>query len=61
MNKLQSRKAVRHVCCDFGKTIGIAALTFGAGVLLCLVLPAGALVCVESALIVGTGVALFIR
>ncbi len=49
------------MCNDFGKTVGVAALTFGAGVLLCLVLPAGALVCVEAALIVGAGAALFIR
>ncbi len=61
MNKLQSRKAVRHMYNDFGKTVGVAALTFGAGVLLCLVLPAGALVCVEAALIIGAGAALFIK
>lgn len=47
--------------CCFAKTAGVAALTFGAGVLLCLVMPAGALVFVQSALIVGTGMLLFIK
>lgn len=44
-----------------GKDDGLAALTFGAGVLLCLILPSGALVCVEAALIVAAGAALFIK
>lgn len=47
--------------CCFSKTVGITALAFGAGVLLCLVLPMGALVFVEAALIVGAGAALFIK
>ena len=47
--------------CSLAKTVGVGALTFGAGVLLCLVLPLGALVFVQSALIVGTGVALFTK
>ncbi len=45
----------------FAKTAGVAALTFGAGVLLCLVMPTGALVFVESALIVCAGALLFIK
>lgn len=45
----------------FAKTVGLAALTFGAGILLCLVLPSGALVCVEAVIIVGAGAALFIK
>ncbi len=47
--------------CGFAKTIGLSALTFGAGVLLCLVLPTSALVFVEAALIVCAGAALFIK
>jgi hypothetical protein len=47
--------------CGFAKTVGISALTFGSGVLLCLVLPVGALVFVEATLIVGAGAVLFIK
>jgi hypothetical protein len=47
--------------CCFAKTIGLSALAFGAGVLLCLVLPSGALVFLEAALIVGAGAALFVK
>lgn len=47
--------------CSLAKTIGIAALTFGAGVMLCLILPSGALVCVEAALIISAGAVLFIK
>jgi hypothetical protein len=47
--------------CGFAKSVGLSALTFGAGVLLCLVLPLGALVFVEAALIVGAGAVLFIK
>jgi hypothetical protein len=47
--------------CSVAKTAGIAALSFGLGVALCLVLPTGALVCIESALIVGAGAVLFIK
>lgn len=43
------------------KTVGVAALAFGGGVMLCLILPAGALVCIEAALIVGAGVMLFTK
>ena len=43
------------------KTAGVSALSFGAGVLLCLILPTGALVCIEAALIVGAGALLFIK
>jgi hypothetical protein len=42
-----------------GKTIGLAALTFGGGVLLCALLPSGVLVCVEAAVIVTAGVFMF--
>lgn len=45
----------------FAKTVGVAALAFGAGVVLCLVLPSGGLVCVEAALIVGAGAVMFIK
>lgn len=45
----------------FAKTAGAAALAFGAGVMLCLILPSGALVCIEAALIVGAGAVLFIK
>ena len=45
----------------FAKTAGAAALAFGAGVILCLVLPTGALVCIEGALIVGAGAVLFMK
>ncbi len=43
------------------KTAGVAALSFGAGVIMCLVFPTGALVCIEAALIVGAGAVLFIN
>lgn len=46
---------------SLAKTAGIAALSFGVGVVLCLVLPKGALVCIEAALIVGAGAVLFIK
>ena len=46
---------------DIAKTAGVAALSFGAGVMLCLILPCGALVCIESALILGAGAVLFIK
>lgn len=47
--------------CYFAKTAGVGALAFGAGVLLCLVLPTGALVFIESALVICAGAALFIK
>lgn len=47
--------------CSFAKTAGVAALAFGAGIMLCLILPKGALVCIEAALIVGAGAVLFIK
>lgn len=47
--------------CGIPRCVGISALAFGAGVLLCTVLPTGALVFVEAALIVGVGAALFIK
>lgn len=47
-----------HMRC-MGKTIGLAALTFGGGVLLCALLPSGILVCVEAAVIVAAGILLF--
>ncbi len=47
--------------CELAKTVGLSALSFGAGVLLCLVLPSGALVCVEAGLIVAAGCTLFIK
>ena len=43
------------------KTAGVAALSFGLGVIFCLVMPNGALVCIEAALIVGAGAVLFIK
>ena len=60
MNILIS-KGVVLMRCGFARTVGISALTFGAGVLLCLVLPMGALVFVEASLIVGAGAVLFIK
>jgi len=42
-----------------GKTIGLAALTFGGGVLLCALLPSGILVCIEAAVIIAAGILLF--
>ncbi len=47
--------------CSVAKTAGIAALSFGLGVALCLVLPTGALVCIEAALIICAGAVLFIK
>ena len=47
--------------CGMARTVGLSVLTFGAGVLLCMVLPLGALVFVEGALIVGAGAVLFIK
>lgn len=47
--------------CSVAKTAGISALSFGLGVALCLVLPAGALVCIEAALIICAGAVLFIK
>ena len=44
-----------------GKTVGIAALSFGAGVVLCLIMPTGGLVCIQAALIIGAGAVLFIK
>ena len=60
MNMLGSREEVVQLCC-FEKTLGIAALTFGAGVLLCTVLPSVALACVEAGAIVGVGVLVFMK
>lgn len=60
MNIMKNGRGVLFMRCS-AKTIGLAALTFGAGVLLCLILPSGALVCVEAALIVAAGAALFIK
>ncbi|MBR4279102.1 MAG: hypothetical protein IKT34_02890 [Clostridia bacterium] len=45
----------------WGRCVGASAISFGAGVLLCLVLPTGALVFIEAALICGAGAALFIK
>lgn len=46
-------------CMD--KTVAFAALTFGGGVLLCALLPAHVLVCIQAVIIVGAGVVLFTR
>ncbi len=43
------------------KALGFSALAFGAGVLLCTVLPPLALACVEAGVIVGAGVILFAK
>ena len=48
------------MCC-LVKTVGLSALTFGAGILLCMVLPPVALACVEAGIIVGAGVVLFAK
>ena len=48
------------MCCVF-KTVGISALAFGAGVLLCTVLPSVALACLEAGVLVGAGVVLFVK
>ena len=45
----------------FAKTAGVSALSFGLGVIFCLILPTGALVCIEAALIVGAGAVLFMK
>ncbi len=60
MNKLKTKGVICLRCC-FAKTVGVAACTFGAGVLLCLVMPSGALLFVESALIVGAGALLLAK
>jgi hypothetical protein len=60
MNKLKPKGVISVRCC-FAKTVGVAAFAFGAGVLLCLVMPSGALLFVESSLIVGAGALLFIK
>lgn len=60
MHTLTKRKEVVHLCC-FEKVIGVSALTFGAGVLLCTFLPPIALVCVQAAVIVGAGVVIFVK
>ncbi len=44
-----------------GKSAGICALSFGLGVGLCVALPACALICVESSLIIGVGIILFMK
>ena len=44
-----------------GKTIGVAAFTFGVGVLLCALLPAPVLVCIQAAIIVTAGFLLFAK
>ena len=59
MNKMV-QKGCDVVRC-FAKTAGVAALSFGLGVMLCLIMPTGALVCIEAALIVGAGAVLFIK
>ena len=43
------------------RLVGTAAVSFGAGVVLTLILPFGALVVIEAALLVGTGVFFFLR
>ena len=48
------------MCCT-RRSLGFSALTFGAGVLLCTVLPPLAMACVEAGVIVGVGVILFIK
>ena len=55
MNKLKPKGVICLRCC-FAKTVGVAA-----GVLLCLIMPSGALLFVESSLIVGAGTLLFIK
>lgn len=45
----------------FAKTVGVAALTFGVGIIMCALLPPGMLACVEAVIIVGAGVALYIK
>lgn len=60
MNILIS-KGVILMRCGFARTVGISAFTFGAGVLLCTVLPLGALVFAEAVLIVCAGAVLFIK
>lgn len=47
--------------CCLARTVGISSFTFGAGVLLSLILPASALVFIQSALIVCAGAVLFIK
>ena len=60
IHMLTSREGVVRLCC-FEKTLGIAALTFGAGILLCTVLPSVALACVEAGAIIGVGFLVFVK
>ena len=60
MNTLETEGCGFSVCC-LVKTVGLSALTFGAGILLCMVLPSVALACVEAGIIVGAGVVLFTK
>ena len=60
MNTLSNREEVVQLC-RFDKTLGIAALTFGAGILLCTVLPSVALACVEAGAIIGVGILVFTK
>ncbi|MBQ9794478.1 MAG: hypothetical protein IKK06_06525 [Clostridia bacterium] len=48
------------MCCS-RRAFGFSALAFGAGVLLCTVLPPLAMACVEAGVIVGVGVILFAK
>ena len=61
MNILISKGSDTYMRCDLARTIGISSFTFGAGVLLCLVLPTSALVFVQASLIICSGAALFIK
>lgn len=46
--------------CDRSKSLGLIALSFGAGVAMCAILPAGMLVVIESTLIITAGVSIVI-
>ena len=48
------------MCCN-GRTLGFSVLAFGAGVLLCTMLPPFAMACVEAGVIAGVGLILFIK
>lgn len=62
-NRIKLHKGRKAVTCmrQLAKTLGAAALAFGAGALMGLVLPPAALAFIEAALIVCAGAALFIK
>lgn len=60
MNMLKAEGCGFLVCCPF-RIVGLSALAFGAGILLCMILPSFALACIEAGILVGAGVVLFAK